>query len=111
MTDAIASGLKAEGMHLSDAAAIVIPPSKRNNRDWPTHFVAAAMLADGTWEVGLWAIGDYGDHSVGPIIALNGPARTRSSWGEAAQPGSQADQVRLHLLGYLEAERAVAAAG
>jgi len=49
-------------------------------------------------EVGVWAVKD--SPAWGPIQSLNETAMTYSPWGEAARPGSQADEVRALLLSY-----------
>lgn len=105
--DSVAEGLTVEGGgSLEDAVLVEIPPELRNDQDWPPFFLAARITGPGMGEgvIGVWAVGDR--DGGGPIFALNAMAREFSTWGAAAQEGSQAAENRNLLASYEQAQQA-----
>lgn len=109
ITDAISEAMKVDSARLAGAKMVEVAPERRNHRGWPFHIVAARLEGlefTGT-EIGIWATGSGPEaNQIGPIHALNDVAREYSDWGEAAKPGSKADQMMDALAQIPEAREA-----
>jgi len=98
--DAVADGLVAADS-LENGVVVETRIDEQNSRGWPKAILAATVTGQGASGVGTWAVNDPNDPaSVGPIIALNDVARTYSSWGAAAEPGSQMYENIQKMLGF-----------
>jgi hypothetical protein len=76
----------------------------------PTKYLPRTLLAAfirDTDVIGVWAVGL--ENILGPIIALDGPAREFTDWGAAATGTSKLEAERIQVLGYPEVKEARAA--
>lgn len=88
LVKSISEGVTARGAKLTNAQAVAVAESRRNERGFPEVIVAAKVTGSG---VGSWSISADGS---GPLMALNEVAQKVSEWGAAAAEGSPADQER-----------------
>lgn len=101
----ISPGLTAKGAKLTNAQAVTVAESRRNERGFPEVVVAANITGHG---VGSWSISADGS---GPLFALNDVAQQTSEWGAMATEGSPADQERDHWALMPETTKAEECAG
>lgn len=88
LVNSISDGLTDTSAKLSNAQAVTVAETRRNERGFPEVVVAAKVPGSG---VGSWSISADGS---GPLMALNDVAQEVSEWGAAAAEGSPADQER-----------------